>query len=99
MKKIINRYPSVSRDISIVVNDNVKAIDLITTIKKTGGSIVKNVEVFDIYQGEHITAGQKSVSLNIVYEDKEKTLKVEDVNPIHEKIMLDLSAKFEATQR
>ena len=96
---VVNKYPSVSRDISIVVKDETKASDLITAIKKAGGSIIKNVEVFDVYQGEHISEGYKSISLNIVYEDKEKTLKVDDVNPIHEKILNDLTAKFEATQR
>lgn len=96
---VVNKYPSVSRDISIVVKDDTKSIDLITLIKKAAGSIVKNVEVFDVYQGEHISSGYKSVSLNIVYEDSEKTLKVDDVNPIHEKILNDLTAKFEATQR
>ena len=96
---VINKYPSVSRDISIVVKDDVKSSDLITTIKKAGGNIVKNIEVFDVYQGEHIQEGYKSVSLNIIYLDAEKTLKVEDVNPIHEKILNELTAKFEATQR
>ena len=96
---VVNKYPSVSRDISIVVKDETKASDLITAIKKAGGSIIKNVEVFDVYQGEHISEGYKSISLNIVYEDKEKTLKVDNVNPIHEKILNDLTAKFEATQR
>ena len=96
---VVNKYPSVSRDISIAVKEDVKSSDLITAIKKAGGAIVKNIEVFDVYQGEHIEKGYKSVSLNIVYLDPEKTLKVEDVNPIHEKILNDLTAKFEATQR
>ena len=96
---VVSKYPSVSRDISIVVKEDVKSSDLITTIKKSGGSIVKSVEVFDVYQGEHIEDGYKSVSLNIVYEDKEKTLKVDDVNPVHERIMNDLTAKFSAIQR
>ena len=96
---VVNKYPAISRDISIAVKDDTKVLDLITIIKKVGGSIVKNVEVFDVYQGEHIEKGYKSVSLSIVYQDAEKTLKVEDVNPVHEKILNDLTAKFEATQR
>ena len=96
---IVNKYPSVSRDISIAVKNETKASELINAIKKAGGAIIKNIEVFDVYQGEHIEKGYKSVSLNIVYEDKEKTLKVDDVNPIHERILNDLTAKFEATQR
>ena len=96
---VINKYPSIYRDISILVKDDVKALDLISLIKKTGGNIVKNVDVFDVYQGEHITFGFKSISLNIVYEDVEKTLKIVDINPIHEKILNELTAKFEAIQR
>ena len=96
---VISKYPSVSRDISIKVKDDVKAADLIASIKKSGGRIVKKAEVFDVYQGEHIEEGYKSVSLNIVYEDNEKTLKTEDVNEIHGKILNDLVGKFEATQR
>lgn len=95
----ISKYPSVSRDISLVVTNETKASDLITSIKKSGGQIVKSAQVFDIYQGEHIKDGFKSISLNIVYEDPNKTLKVEDVNPIHEKVLNDLTAKFEAIQR
>ena len=96
---VVCKYPSISRDISIVVKDDVKALDLITLIKKSGGLIIKNVSIFDIYQGEHIEDGYKSVSLNIVYEDKEKTLKVDDINPVHDKILADLNNKYNATQR
>ena len=96
---VLSKYPSVSRDISLNVKEEVKAAELIAAIKKTGGKLVKKVEVFDVYQGEHIEKGRKSVSLSIVYEDPEKTLKTEDVNSVHEKVMEDLLGKFEATQR
>ena len=96
---IVSKYPSVSRDISMVVNNDVKAADMIKLIKKIGGKLVKDVEVFDIYQGEHIEKGYKSISLSIVYEDSEKTLKVDDVNPIHEKILNELKLAYEAVQR
>ena len=95
----VSKYPSVSRDVSLVVADDVKAADLIASIKKSGGRIVKKAEVFDIYQGEHIEAGYKSVSLNIVYEDMEKTLKSEDVNDVHQRILEKLLSAFEAKQR
>lgn len=96
---VINKYPSISRDISVMVKDDVKSSDLIQTIKKAGGALVKNSKVFDIYQGEHVEKGFKSVSLNIVYEDKEKTLKTEDINPVHEKILTELISKFDGKQR
>ena len=96
---VVNKYPSISRDISIVVKDEVNASELIKVISKAGGKLVKSVEVFDIYKGEHIEAGYKSVSLNIVYEDAEKTLKVEDINEPHQKIMNELNKVYGASQR
>ena len=95
----ISKFPSVSRDISLVVKEDVQASDLIKTITKVGGKLVKEAKVFDIYQGEHIEKGYKSISLSITYEDVEKTLKVEDVNPIHSKILDTLNQSYEAIQR
>ena len=96
---VISRYPSVSRDISLMLKDDVKAGDMLALIRKVGRQLVKSAEVFDVYQGEHIEEGYKSVSLNIVYEDKEKTMTSEDVNAVHEKILNELLEKFEARQR
>ena len=96
---IVNKFPSISRDISIVVKDEVNASELIKLITKAGGKLVKSVEVFDIYKGEHIEEGYKSVSLNIVYEDSEKTLKVEDINAPHQKIMDELNKNYGASLR
>ena len=96
---VLSKYPSVTRDISLIVSDDTRAQDMIKLIKKIGGKIVKDVSVFDIYQGEHIDLGFKSISLNIVYEDSEKTLKVEDVNPVHERILNELKLTYSAIQR
>ena len=82
-----------------MLKEDIPASDLLKQIRKTGGKIVKNCEVFDVYQGEHIDKGFKSVSLNIIYEDREKTLTTEDVNDVHEKIVNELIRRFEAVQR
>ena len=95
----VSKYPAVSRDISLMLKDDVKASDLLSAIKKVGGKLVKSSEVFDVYQGEHIEEGYKSVSLNIVYEDSEKTLKADDVNAVHNKVVEELLKKFDAKQR
>ena len=96
---IVNKYPSISRDISIVLNDDVKADELIKVIKKAGGALVKSIKVFDIYKGEHIDEGFKSISLNIVYEDASKTLKASDIDVPHNKILEELNKKYNANQR
>ncbi|MBQ1477243.1 MAG: phenylalanine--tRNA ligase subunit beta, partial [Erysipelotrichaceae bacterium] len=96
---VVSRYPSVSRDISLLVREDVKAEDLLKAAKKAGGALVKSTSVFDVYQGEHILTGFKSISLNIVYEAKDHTLKAEEITPVHEKILEELSKKFEANLR
>ena len=96
---IVSKYPAVSRDVSLMLKEDVKAADLLSTIKKVGGKLVKSSDVFDVYMGEHIEKGYKSVSLNIVYEDREKTLKSEDVNDVHNRIVEELLSRFDATQR
>ena len=96
---VISKYPAVSRDISLLLKDDVKASDLLHTIKKIGGNLVKSSEVFDVYQGEHIEKGYKSISLNIVYEDPSKTLTNDDVSSVHEKILKELISKYDASQR
>lgn len=96
---VINKYPSISRDISIVVKDDVKADEVIKMVKKAGGQLVKAVSVFDVYKGEHIEKDYKSLSLNIVYEDKEKTLKIEDIEAPSKKILDELTKHYSAIQR
>ena len=95
----ISKYPSITRDISIVLKDEVKAADLLKLVKKAGGSLVKSVRVFDIYKGEHIEEGSKSVSLKIVYEDPTKTLKTSDVDAPHNKILDELNKHYNANLR
>ncbi len=95
----VSRYPSVSRDISLVVKEDVAAEDLMRTARKAGGPLVKSVSIFDVYQGEHIEEGYKSISLNIIYESKDATLKAEDIAPVHEKILNELANKYSASLR
>ena len=96
---VVSKYPSVSRDISIVVKEDIKAGDIIKTIKKVGGNLIKNVEVFDVYQGEHIDEGYKSISFNILYESNKETLKNEIIEPINNKIIDEISKTYDANLR
>ena len=95
----VNKFPAISRDISIVVKDDVKADELIKAIKKAVGPLATDVTVFDIYKGEHIAEGYKSVSLSITYESYEKTLKVDDIVSIHDKVLTELNKHYQANQR
>lgn len=92
-------YPSVTRDIALVVKTEVPADDMIKAIKKAGKSIVKSSEVFDVYTGEHVEAGYKSVAIQITFQDATKTLKDEDISKSMESILSTLEKSFDAKLR
>lgn len=95
----IDKYPSVSRDIALVVAKDVTAEKLLQTINSAGKQMIKSLEVFDVYEGEHVEAGYKSVALNIVYQSSDHTLKDEEVNAVHNKILEALKTKANAVLR
>ena len=64
--------------------------DIIRCVKKAGRSIVKNVEIFDVYQGEHMTEGYKSVAIKITFQDDSKTLVEKDITESLDSIMNEL---------
>lgn len=92
-------YPSISRDIAIVVKENINYQDITKTIKKAGKALVSSCEVFDVYQGEHIAEGFKSIAIRITYLDSSKTLKDEEVNLVHNQVVSALSKELGAQLR
>ena len=92
-------YPSSSRDIALVVNDSIASGDIIKLIKKNSKGIINNVEVFDIYKGEHLDAGYKSVAISISYQAKDHTLKDDEILPVHNNILLVLQKELAAELR
>jgi len=96
---ILPKYPSVSRDIAIVVDKAVSAGELQTAIQEAGGDILKAVNVFDVYEGEHLEKGKKSIAFSLLYQNPEQTLTDEEVAEVHEKIVQALKAKFDAQLR
>ncbi|MGL4873629.1 MAG: phenylalanine--tRNA ligase subunit beta [Clostridium sp.] len=93
------KFPAVTRDIALLVNDEVLVQDIEDAIVKAGGNLVEKVELFDIYKGEQIPEGKKSIAYAIWYRDPQKTLKDKDVNKVHDKILKALEYKLGATLR
>jgi len=94
-----NIYPSIKRDIALVVKEDIFASALIKTIKKAGKGIVSDVQVFDVYQGEHISAGYKSIAISVIYQDPKKTLVDNDVIAAHNIILEALKKEHNALLR
>jgi phenylalanyl-tRNA synthetase beta chain len=99
--KFVNppQYPSITRDIALVVDRKIMANDLVKQIKKIGKTIVKNAEVFDVYQGPNVGENQKSVAISITYQDVTKTLSEDNVKLVHSEILSSLETIFKAKLR
>ncbi|WP_404468647.1 phenylalanine--tRNA ligase subunit beta [Sutcliffiella horikoshii] len=95
----IPRFPSISRDIALVVNRETPAGELEAVIKTTGGSLLKEVQVFDVYEGDKIDSSKKSVAFALRYYHPEHTLTDEEVTKVHTKVLQAVEEKFEAVLR
>ncbi len=87
----ISRFPEVRRDLALLLNRDVKFVDIETLAYKNGKGILRAVNLFDVYEGEKIEAGKKSYAVSFTMQDDQKTLTDNDI----EKLMKRLSDIFE----
>lgn len=95
----IPRFPSITRDIALVVDENVVAGELQKAIIEAGGSLLKEVAIFDVYKGDRLPDGKKSIAFSLRYYDPERTLTDEEVTAVHEKVIQAVEQQFGATLR
>jgi phenylalanyl-tRNA synthetase beta chain len=93
------RYPSITRDIALVVAEEVAAGDVLVTINEAGGKLLKETRLFDLYQGEHMEEGKKSIAFSLKYFDPERTLTDEEVTKAHNKVLQAVSEQYGAELR
>ena len=96
--RTVSRYPASTRDIAVVVPDDVAYRSVQEVIVKGAGELLESVDLFDLYQGQPLPAGQKSLAFSIVFRSTEKTLRDEEVDErlkyIRELLVKELSASF-----
>ncbi|OEH91886.1 phenylalanine--tRNA ligase subunit beta [Bacillus solimangrovi] len=97
--KPIPRFPSISRDIALVLAEDIPSSDVKSVIYEAGGKLLQDVTIFDLYKGEHLEAGKKSLAFSLRYFDPEKTLTDEEVTKVHEKVLKVVEEKLGATLR
>ena len=97
--KPLPKYPAVTRDIALLVDDSILVQEIQDIIIKQGGSMVEAVKLFDIYKGEQIPEGKKSIAYAIVYRGENKTLTDDEVNKVHSNILKTLEFKLGAQLR
>ena len=87
------------RDFAFVIDKSFKSQDLIEIILNVDNSLIQNVRIFDVYQGENIPSDKKSVALNVTIQSLVKTLNEEDLNQITKKIISTVETKTGAKIR
>jgi phenylalanyl-tRNA synthetase beta chain len=95
----ISRFPSLSEDLAIVIDEDIPAHRVQEVIHRAGGKFLVGAELFDLYQGPPIPQGKKSVAYSLTYRSLERTLTPDDVNRLRERILRALEKELQATLR
>ncbi len=93
------RYPAISRDLALVVAEELPASDLVAEVAALGGSLLESVTVFDRYQGPQVPEGRISLGLRLRYREALRTLTDADVEPIHQRIVERMAERYGAALR
>jgi phenylalanyl-tRNA synthetase beta chain len=97
--KQLPKHPAVTRDIAVLVNDEVLAGDIEQTISENGGKILEDIKLFDVYKGKQVPEGHKSMAYSISFRAEDRTLTDDEVNKSMQKIMAALEKNFNAKLR
>jgi len=85
--KPISSYPSAVRDIAILVPRDVLVVDVLNKIEAAGGRLIRDIDLFDIYEGEEISEGKKNLAFHIIYQAEDRTLSSKEIDGVQNKII------------
>ncbi|HYY33190.1 MAG TPA: phenylalanine--tRNA ligase subunit beta [Gaiellaceae bacterium] len=92
-------YPAVYQDLAFVVDEHVPAGQLVETAQEAAGRELREMRVFDVYRGDQIAAGKKSIAFRVAFQSPERTLSDEDARALRERIVSALADRFGAELR
>ena len=95
----LRRFPAVKRDLAVVVQKEVVESRVRGVIMSRGGPLIESVEVFDVYEGEKIPAGMKSLAYGIVFRDPDRTLTENEVDDLQRQVAEGLKSELGGTIR
>lgn len=87
--KEISKFPSIKKDVAFIIDRNLDSEVIEKQIKKSAGNLLTNIEVFDVYTGEHVLEGKKSIAYSLTFSDSKKTLTDDEVTEIFNKVILE----------
>ena len=89
----ISRFPAIRRDLAIVVAEDIAAASVLKTVQKVAGKLLVNIQLFDVYRGEGVDSGRKSLALGLTLQDSSRTLKEAEVDSLMAQIVSTLGAE------
>ncbi len=95
----ISKYPTILKDVAFIVPKDLKASDLVKEIKRFGGKLLKDILLFDKYEGEKLESGMKSLAFKLTFNDMNRTLTDDEVMEIFKKIIDGVTSKFKCQIR
>lgn len=95
----ISRFPSIRRDLAVVVDERITAAEVVDAGQEAGGETLRHVGVFDIYRGAGIDSGRKSIALSLILQDSSRTLTDEDVDAVVNRVASRLRESLGAQLR
>lgn len=95
----LSRFPSVRRDLALIVGQSLPASEIVDFIRDSGDQVIQEVKVFDVYQGQGVESGRKSVALGLILQDSSGTLQESEIDAIVSGILDRLNDKYDAKLR
>ena len=95
----IAKYPAVSRDLALLIDQNVEFAQIEEIARQTEKKLLKKVELFDVYEGKNLPAGKKSYAVNFILQDAEKTMGDKQIDAIMQKLIANLKKQLGAELR
>ena len=97
--KAASKLPSIKKDVAFIVNKDTTNVEVESIIKKSGGRLLTNIDVFDVYTGENVKDDEKSIAYSLTFSDPTRTLSDEEVMELFNKIINDVEAKLNCKLR
>ena len=97
--KEISKYPSIQKDLAFIIKKDISSGTIEDSIKKAGGKLLTNIDVFDVYTGENVQDDEKSIAYSLTFSDPTRTLSDDEVMQVFNKIIEEVEKKHNAILR
>lgn len=95
----LSKFPANRRDIAIVVDEDIPASEIISTIKGISSDLIRNVNLFDLYRGENVGENKKSLAISLILQHQERTLEENEISEVVTRVVTKLEEKYKAVLR